>query len=193
MSRSMPTDVRTALRRATAHLHEKVDAAVPLAGPSPSLRDYREHLQLLAPWVQDLAGLGVARSRLDAEARAIEADLQACQRLLGPQEAARPSALHSASVARSGDAAFGLGARYVLEGSRLGAAFLHRRLADALAPHPLAYLSGAGWMPEGTWRGFLALLERQVGTAEQIARACEGANAAFLLLLGRCEAQAAAA
>ena len=33
---------------------------------APSLRNYRDHLQLLALWIHDLARLGVDRPRLDA-------------------------------------------------------------------------------------------------------------------------------
>jgi len=181
-----PPDVRAALRRATSHLHEQVDAAMPLSRAAPGLADYRAHLQLLAPWVESLATLGVERSRLQAEAQAIDADIRECARLLGTDAPA--TRRMAASPVRSAGAAFGLGARYVLEGSRLGATFLHRRLADALAPHPLAYLSGAGWAREGAWRDFLAQLQRQVVSGEDIDQACEGADAAFRLLLEHCSA-----
>ncbi|SFL95483.1 biliverdin-producing heme oxygenase [Variovorax sp. OV329] len=165
---------------------------MPLSHASPSLADYRSHLVLLSLWLQDLAKLGVDRARLDAEAHAIDTDLRECGRLLGADSSAPPASAPPPDIKPSRCAAFGWGARYVLEGSRLGAGFLHRKLAGALAPHPLAYLSGAGWTREGAWRDFLSQLQRQVGTPADVADACEGANAAFALLLHRCQARTAA-
>ena len=163
---------------------------MPLSRGAPSLRNYRDHLRLLALWIHDLARLGVDRPRLDAEAHAIEADLHECARLLGESPAPAREGASLSCEASSAPPARHWGARYVLEGSRLGATFLHRQLAGALAPHSLAYLSGAGWVRDGAWRDFLSQLQQHVATPADVRDACDGAEAAFSLLLRRCEAQA---
>ena len=50
------------------------------------------------------------------------------------------------------------GARYVIEGSRLGAAVLYGRLSSALRPHKLRYLQG----DDGTFRPPLAEFLREL-------------------------------
>lgn len=181
--------MRAALKKATSHLHEKVDAAMPLSRPSPTLQDYCNHLQILADWVRDLGGLGVDPSRLRAEAGAIDVDLRECARLLGVDA---PAATEYAGTATSTTTPYAWGARYVLEGSRLGGKVLYRQLAQPLAPHALAYLSGEGWVREGAWRDFLESLRHHLRSDADIAAACEGAKAAFTVLLDRCsEPQAA--
>lgn len=186
----MVRDVRAVLKSATSHLHEKVDAAMPLSRPAPTLQDYSSHLRILGGWLRDLQALGVDPARLRAEAEAIDADLSECASLLAQPASAevQTASLPSPSAEGAPDA-LAWGARYVLEGSRLGAKVLHRHLAPSLAPHPLAYLSGAGWVAEGAWRDFLEALRRHVATAPDIERACEGAQAAFRLLLQRCGSQ----
>lgn len=186
---STASGVRMALKRATSSLHEKVDAQMPLSRECPALDDYRRHLQLLRHWVDDLGTLGVDRDRLQAEARAIDADLAQCSRLQGGRAPASPQGAKAVRLPSAPSRAKGWGAQYVLEGSRLGATFLHRRLAAVLAPHPLAYLSGAGWMREGAWRDFLLDLERQVRAPSELAAAVDGAREAFSMLLRRCEEQ----
>jgi heme oxygenase len=63
---------------------------------------------------------------------------------------------------------------------------LYKRLAPALAPHPLAYLRGAG-SPGPRWQQFLAALRAHVVDADQVADACQGACDAFdsLITLNR--------
>lgn len=177
-------DVRGALRHATASLHAEVDASLPLARPSPTLADYREHLQLLSDWTAALRRLPGDAARLDAQAAALRIDLANCDGLL--DAAVRPGATPVADAADApvGDpAAFGWGVAYVIEGSRLGGQVLYRRLAEALAPHPLAYLQGAGRDTGARWQEFLVALRQQLVTPAQVQAACDGAVAAFSLLL----------
>lgn len=173
-------DPRDALRRATAHLHAEVDASMPLARPNPSLADYRRHLALLADWVESLRALPVDVGRLDDEAWRVDADLAECERMLN-----LPHAALSQPPARAATATgpFGWGVAYVIEGSRLGGQVMYRRLADALAPHPLTYLQGAGRETGARWAAFLAELRQQLRTEADIDAACEGAVQAFALLL----------
>lgn len=173
-------DPRDVLRRATAHLHAEVDAGMPLSRPDPSLADYGRHLALLDDWVRALRAWPVDQQRLDEEARLLGADLAECERLLRtPFRAAAGAAAPSTSPL----GAFAWGVAYVLEGSRLGGQVMYRRLADALAPHPLTYLQGAGRDTGHRWAAFLADLRRQVRSEADIQSACEGAVQAFTLLL----------
>ena len=177
-------DVRDALRQATAPLHAEVDASLPLARPSPTLADYREHLQLLRDWTDALRQLPGDAARLDAQAAALGADLAGCDRLLGaPAPVDAPPLRSTLSGPIADPAAFGWGVAYVIEGAQLGGQMLYRRLAEPLAPHPLAYLQGAGRDTGARWKAFLAALRQQLASPAQVQAACEGAVAAFSLLL----------
>ncbi len=183
-------DVRDALRRATAPLHARVDASVPLAKPAPTLADYRDHLHLLRDWTAVLRALPVDPARLDAQAAALAQDIADCDRLLGDGPTVAPAAEPApVRMAPAAPAAFGWGIAYVIEGSQLGGQVLYRRLVDALAPHPLGYLQGAGHGTGARWTAFLADLRANVGTPLQIDAACAGAVEAFELLL-RCQRDA---
>lgn len=188
------TDVREALRRATAHLHERVDASVPLAGASPTLADYRDHLQLLQAWTSALRRLPADAARLDAQEAALLQDLAECARLLGVDDARTtpPPAAPAIAPGSASAAAFGWGIAYVIEGSQLGGQVMYRRLAEALAPHPLAYLQGAGCGTGARWNAFLAELRAHVATPAEVEAACAGAVEAFGLLL-RCQGAVGAA
>lgn len=177
-------DVRDALRQATAPLHAEVDASLPLARPAPTLGDYREHLQLLSDWTDALRHFPGDATRLDAQAAALRTDLAGCDDLLGT--APRLDALPAADAAPPSIAdavAFGWGVAYVIEGSQLGGQVLYRRLAEPLAPHPLAYLQGAGRDTGARWKEFLAALRQHLVTPAQVQAACDGAVTAFGLLL----------
>ncbi|MGA7808931.1 biliverdin-producing heme oxygenase, partial [Bradyrhizobium sp.] len=79
---------------------------------------------------------------------------------------------------------------YVLEGSRLGAAFLLRTIlqsADPLVAATTAYLGHGAGQP--LWRSFLARLAQEAMTADEEAEAVDGACQAFALF-ARTAAQA---
>ena len=93
-----------------------------------------------------------------------------------------------------GSAGWRWGVCYVIEGSQLGGAVLYKRLAPALAPHPLAYLRGNG-SPGPRWQQFLAALRTHVVEPAQIEDACAGARDAFdrLIALNRAVSSCSAA
>lgn len=175
--------VLAALRAATAQRHERVDTAMPLSRPGTvTLQRYREHVGLLGVWLTPLhrwlAGFddgprafvpGIAQ-----QLRRIERDLAAI--------AATPATAIPALPARA-SAATRWGVAYVIEGSQLGAEFLHRRLAAALAPTPLHYLSGEDSGSGLRWRRFLQALAAAVGDDAAIRDCCTGAGLAFDRLL----------
>jgi heme oxygenase len=68
-----------------------------------------------------------------------------------------------------------LGAAYVLEGSRLGGAFLKR----SLGPHaPRRFLASA--QAAGAWRKLLAKLDESLYEPAQVEGACETARQVFM-------------
>lgn len=191
---AMP-DVRKALQTATAHLHAEVDSALPLASPAATLADYREHLAVLLDWMTGLQPAHPALSDwIDTHRERLQRDLDICAALLpddpltGPvvtlpacPKAAPVGAV--AATAAAGNAARDWGVAYVIEGSQLGGQVMYRRLAEALAPHPLGYLRGAGSANGRTWPAFLADLRQHVVTPAQQEAACQGAVRAFESLL----------
>jgi len=151
-----PTSLRSVLKAATAADHAKLDATLGAIDLS-TLAGYRRFLEInaaaLLPLERALIAGGVRKLTADwdrrARSRAILADLTAIggsvQPLDPPVIADRPALL---------------GTLYVLEGSRLGAAYLLRhvdRTVDARILAATAFLRhGTG---EQLWPSFLALLE----------------------------------
>jgi heme oxygenase len=187
------SDVLDALRAATRTRHDYVDKHMPLARTAARLSHYRDHLILLRHWLAPLQSYLTAlpapldgyavgmRSRLAQ----MDADLAATgglPRLQDTSVAALPPQPH----------AFWWGVAYVIEGSQLGAAMLHKRLAPALAPFEPAYLGGEPRGPGPTWRRFLADLHAQVREPQPVADCCRGACWAFDRLIALLPAEAAA-
>ena len=157
-----------ALRAATADKHEQVDAIFAghdLADRASYTAFLLAHARVLPPVERLLAD----RPRfLDFPPRtpAIAADLAALGRQLpSPEPVPAP---------RSDAAAWGM--LYVIEGSRLGGAFLARSVPDGL---PKAYLSAAH--ARGGWRALLAALDAELAAAGEsgVAEAVDAARATF--------------
>jgi heme oxygenase len=75
-----------------------------------------------------------------------------------------------------------LGTMYVLEGSRLGAKYLLRLIAqstDPLLAEARAYLGHGAGQP--LWRSFLTRLEREAVSGDDEAEAIAGARRAFAM------------
>jgi heme oxygenase len=178
-------DVLTALRAATAARHAELDTRTPLAAPAPDLRAYRDHLHLLQAWLAPVAA-ALAQHADGPQAVLPARDYLALLRrdLAEPALAGLPPAPALAELPwqAQDDAAWRWGVTYVIEGSQLGGAVLYKRLAERLAPHPLAYLRGEG-PPGPRWQAFLTALRAGVVTPAQIEQACQGARQAFDHLL----------
>ncbi len=169
-------DLRNRLRGATADAHRRLDAALGTLDLQ-SRAGYRRFLAAnaaaLLPLEQALVEAGVAESFPDWATRtrggAILDDLARVGGVVRPLAAPAPL-----------DAGAMLGMLYVLEGSRLGAAVLLKRVAQS--PDPVVagatrYLRhGAG---QRLWPGFLSRLGRLALTPDQEARAIDGARCAF--------------
>jgi heme oxygenase len=182
------SDVLTALRATTADRHRAVDRSMPLSRPDPKFTDYVEHLYIVRSWLGPLeiwldtsTQLASSSPRLH-QTTLIDADLA---------DAGMPSVrAQSPGVARNwpahASASFQWGARYVIEGSRLGTAALYRRLAHALRPHELRYLKGGNTPSPNRWPKFLHELRNSVQTPTEISEACRGACASFDALVAIC-------
>jgi heme oxygenase len=175
------TDVLAALRTATASRHERLDSGLPLSAPAPSLADYAAHLRMVRDWLLPL------QAWLDghADGPRAEASLAPTGRLALIDADLREPGMPTVLPVRASSAwpdgaspAYRWGVAYVIEGSQLGGAVLHARLATPLAPHPLRYLRGEGG-PGPRWRAFMIALRAAVQSPQEIIDACAGACTAF--------------
>ena len=177
-------DVLLALRTATSALHARLDAQLPIARDGASLQDYMAHLCVLQPWLlglrEALAGHGPG---LDAVVRHVDAKLaDLAQDLVeaGHAGQADTQAIAPRWTVRNGEgAAFAWGLAYVLEGSQLGGAVLHRRLRERVAPHALRYLGAGEEGVAARWREFVQGLRGAVLNEAAVQQAQRGAVAAF--------------
>ncbi|WP_375310545.1 biliverdin-producing heme oxygenase [Bradyrhizobium sp. A5] len=166
--------LRERLRDATAAAHRDLDAQL-TSFDLAALSGYRRFLQAsagaLLPLEAALVEAGVARMFPDWPERSRSAAIAAD---LGRLGSGAQSTVSVRPLTRSGV----LGTMYVLEGSRLGAKFLLKAVADAADPRigeASAYLShGAG---QRLWQSFLAKLGAEGACDED--DAIEAAGAAF--------------
>ena len=170
--------LRDTLKQATATAHRDLDAQ--FAGfDLSSRRGYRRFLEAsaaaLLPLEAALERAGVISLFADWPRRtrraAITADVARLDGTIRPLEDA--SALNRNGV---------LGTMYVLEGSRLGARYLLRMIAqsaDPLIVEARAYLGHGTGQP--LWTSFLARLEREALSGDAETEAIAGARQAFAM------------
>lgn len=176
VNRSLP-GLRDRLRDATATAHRELDAQLSSFDLSV-VAGYRRFLRAsagaLLPLEAALETAGVARMFPDWPERSRSAAIAADLGRLG--SAAQPPVL--VPPLTSGGL---LGTMYVLEGSRLGAKFLLKEVADAADPRireATLYLShGAG---KRLWQSFLPKLHsEEVSDEDELIEAARAAFAAF--------------
>ncbi|UPJ61631.1 biliverdin-producing heme oxygenase [Bradyrhizobium sp. 192] len=168
--------LREKLRDATAVAHRYLDAQLTSLDLA-TLSGYRRFLQAsagaLLPLEAALVEAGVARMFQDWPERSRSAAVAAD---LGRLGSAAQSTVSVRPLTRSGV----LGTMYVLEGSRLGAKFLLKAVADAADPRireATDYLShGAG---QRLWQSFLAKLGAEDACDDEAIAAAGAAFAAF--------------
>jgi heme oxygenase len=171
--------IRDRLKAATASAHHALDERLGALDLTLSA-DYRRFLQAnaaaLLPLETALSKAGVAAMFEDWPSRARSAAITADLDQLGGTIAPLP--MPKEPLDRCGV----LGTLYVLEGSRLGAAYLVRIAAASADPQVRAatrYLGhGAG---QGLWRSFLARLAREPVSAEDERRMIARAQQAFAM------------
>lgn len=175
LGRSFP-GLRESLRDATSEAHRELDAQLS-AFDLTEFAGYRRFLcasaAALLPLEAALAEAGVADIFPDwterSRAAVIEADLAGVG-------SAVPTTVAVAPLTRNGV----LGTMYVLEGSRLGAKFLLRIVADAAdlrVRQATAYLRHGAGKP--LWQSFLARLSSERLTAHEETEAIDAALSAF--------------
>ena len=170
------------LRSATACLHERLDQNLPLARPNPTLEDYRVHLCVLSNWQVALTPWLSRVLSNEWSLALIAQDLAEFPNSRNIDQTRPPTGLDAFRRIDDGSAAFCWGVAYVLEGSRLGGQVLHRRLSPALAPHPLRYLSNTH-ASGCSWPLMLAALRKNLDSQSAQVSGCNGAVAAFELLI----------
>jgi len=177
-------DAVAALRTATHALHEQMDHSLPLSRANAVLADYAAHLTVLRDWQRALAPW-LTRAIIDPNALALlEQDLSDCSAQAHALLALPVPDLTALRQVDDGRDGFCWGIVYVVEGSRLGGQVLYRRLSQQLAPHPLRYLGQRG-KTGASWPDILACLRTQLEARPERQSACNGAVAAFELLLLR--------
>lgn len=171
-----PGPARRTLRNATMASHQRVDdlfSRFSLEDPADYAAFLKAHARALAP-LEAMARPDLPRLPMLAGDLAV----------LGENMPAPLPAPH-----RAEGEGFRWGARYALEGSRLGGAMLARRVADGL---PRAYLSAAH--EKGGWIAFQQRLEvaADAGGEGWIEEAIRGAEAAFGLFAAAVAGETAA-
>lgn len=179
----IPNDPVIQLRVATQRLHQTLDRGLPLAGPAPGLMDYALHLCVLRDWEAAITSWLQRTGAGSDSLFLIRLDLADCASTDLPSALPRLSP-EPVRARDDGSLAFCWGMRYVLEGSRLGGQVLWRRLRDRLAPHPLRYLNASG-KAGPRWPEIQATLRAQFAAKPALQAGCQGAEAAFELLLAR--------
>jgi heme oxygenase len=169
--------VLAALRAATAQRHAAIDRGMPLSRRNPSHADYVDHLLLMRAWLAPVAALPGASAHRQIEL--IDADLAEAGLPVVPAPAGK--SLDDWRI--DAHDSYLWGARYVIEGSRVGAAVLYRRLKDSLGPYELHFLRGGSGMPADRWPRFLRHMCTAVQSRAEIDAACAGACECFDALL----------
>jgi heme oxygenase len=176
---STKAGIRNKLKAATAAAHHRIDERLSVLDLTDT-EHYRRFLQAnaaaLLPLETALEQAGVAAMFEDWASRARSAAITADLGRLGTTAVPLPP------PAEPLDRCGMLGTLYVLEGSRLGAAYLVRIVAASPDPRVRAathYLRhGAS---QGLWRSFLARLEREAFSAEDEHRMIVSAQQAFAM------------
>ncbi len=175
----------TALRERTRDLHAGLEARLQLAMPGAGRSQYAAHVAAMWGWMQPIEArlwtrdcwpAGIEPAARNGKCAWLQQDMQAASEdgflTAGTVRRCVRAEDFSTSAARFGWA-------YVIEGSMLGGAVLHRRLGARLAPWPMRYLQGYGRDAGARWRAFLDTLERELDTPAQREAAAVAAATAF--------------
>ena len=167
------------LRRRTAPWHRAVERAVGLLSPEVTTDIYGSVLAAFARVHATLDDDLVARAPAGLPYTARTPLLRRDLRDLGhPGEGpARPAAPVADTPARA------FGARYVIEGSRLGGTLIVRHLRRALGFElPVRYLTVDGTDARPAWTAFTSVAARELRTAADVDDAADAAVAVFARL-----------
>jgi heme oxygenase len=161
---------RAHLRAATAEAHERVDGLF----TGYDLSDLAQYGDFLVAQAAALpAEAAISRGDVGTILPDWTARLRAALLLADLDELGRTAPPLLPAPALTNPAAL-LGAAYVLEGSRLGGAYLRRAVPKEL---PVRFLAAP--QPRGAWRDFLAMLDRELAGDAALHGAMQSALAMF--------------
>jgi len=195
---SSSTSALAALKVATQHEHEALDAALDLLHPELSATDYRRHLEaffgMYAPLEAALSAVvGWNEHGIDLSARCKTKLLRADLVSLG---VADPDALPMCQALPSLQTiATAFGSLYVLEGASLGGQLISRHVEKRFgytAAHGAQYFNGYGARTGPMWMSFREAVNacgREPGPRDDM---IAGALATFVAFRQWCESRAAA-
>ena len=192
-SNKASNDVLAHLRSATRALHTQLDTGLPLAKNNATLADYGTHLRLVHAWLKQISAsleaYDDAPAHFGAESNRTSTALLVRDLAHAGLAPARPTAVATAvatalatsvaSVHGLAQPAFRWGMQYVIEGSYMGAGFLHRRYAAVFADSPMFFFSHVGAASQTRWPAFGRAMRAAVTDAADIDLAAQGACYAF--------------
>ncbi len=177
------------VRQATARLHERIEAVLPLMQAGLTLGAYLEHLQALYPVVctmeqallpyrHELTTLMGDAGALADRSHLLRQDLAALPGFLPPVAHGPQAAFACSSLP------FAVGCCYVVAGSKLGGQVIARNLARTLglnAAQGLAYYGACRPTDGRLFRRFLSAIDGQQDLAKRSPCVIRGAVATFTL------------
>lgn len=186
LSAAAPTlPALSALRESTRALHAGLDARLQLAAPTAGRAQYARHVAAMWGWLHPIEQrlwtgsswpAAVEAAARDGKCAWLQEDMQTAIADGFLPDATAPRCAHGAALASPAER---FGWAYVIEGSMLGGAVLHRRLAARVRPWPMRYLQGYGSDSGRRWRTFLDALECAIDSPAKRREAAASAAAAF--------------
>ena len=176
--RSVPTELKDALRMATADVHERLHHHIGLAAVQAGSIDRTAYIKLLSRLYGFYRPFEAAAQLSPERTRWLESDLTA----LGVDPAEHEKIPRCAALPQRFSADHILGARYVVEGSALGGRGMARQLDALLGVGVTAgrqFFSGNGAATGAVWRDYLALLSAVPSPVLHRTTIVAGANATF--------------
>jgi heme oxygenase (biliverdin-IX-beta and delta-forming) len=180
MLTNAPNKVLPLLRNATAALHKQLDESLPLAAVQPSIEDYSQHLLMFKNWLSEIENLTAKSNLLNGE---FSITNSVTLKLLGRDLQLLGVELSSPAPSRKGGysagTAYCLGVEYVVRGSALGTAMLHKKVSQLFPDAPIEFMSDAMKFGKDRWKQFLVKLESYAWTDEDLSIAQAGSIWAF--------------
>jgi heme oxygenase (biliverdin-IX-beta and delta-forming) len=180
MLTNVPNKVLPLLRNATAALHKQLDESLPLAAVQPTIEDYSQHLLMFKNWLSEIENLTAKSNFFNGE---FSITNSVALKLLGRDlQVLGVEVLSPAPPKESGysaGTAYCLGVEYVVRGSALGTAMLHKKVAQLFPEAPIEFMSDAMEFGKDRWKQFLVKLESYAWTEEDLSMAQKGSIWAF--------------
>ncbi|WMO15725.1 biliverdin-producing heme oxygenase [Pseudoalteromonas piscicida] len=172
------------LKASTADLHDSIDSSIMAKDPFASIERYLQFLTLQYLFLNDVAALYEHREL------SMHIDDLKSRRRLGLLEQDFADLRHtlpvpslSPFITTSTDFATALGALYVVEGSKVGAAMLGRQVQERLpvtGEYGARYLAGPGAGRGSAWRHLIQFIDMVELTSTQEDALIIGARQAFM-------------